>query len=296
MSEWTGKSRGGNFGHSFFIALISHCGRGAAYLFLFCVIPYFVLFAPKATKASWRYWRRIHGLGRLASFRKLFLHYYRFGQIIIDKIAAVSGMDSHFEYDFCNYEAFLKVLDGGTGVVMIGAHLGNWEIGGQFFGDYAPKLNLVMYDAEYQKIKAKMEDVMGEKAYHVIPVNEDEFSHVFKIKEALDNSEYVCFQGDRAVGEKHLLSARLMGKEAHFPAGPFQIASRFKVPVVFYFSEKENRDKYSFRFFIAEPVKRTKETKPEDALLAQYVAVLEERMKAHPEQWFNFYPFWPELA
>ncbi|MCQ2218516.1 MAG: acyltransferase [Paludibacteraceae bacterium] len=296
MSEWTGKSRGGNFGHCFFIALISHCGRGVAYLFLIFVVPYYVLFAPKSTKASWRYWRRIHHLGRFASFRKLFLHYYRFGQIIIDKIAAISGMDSHFEYDFCNYDAFLNILDGGTGVVMIGAHLGNWEIGGQFFGDYAPKLNLVMYDAEYQKIKSKLEQVMGEKAYHVIPVNEDEFSHVFKIKEALDNCEYVCFQGDRSINEKHLLSANLMGREAQFPAGPFQIASRFKVPVVFYFSEKESRDKYSFRFFIAEPVKRTKGMKPEDALLAQYVAVLEERMKAHPEQWFNFYPFWPELA
>lgn len=295
MSKWTGKSRGGNFGHSFFISLLKYGGRGAAYTFLLFVVPYYVLFAPSSTKASWRYWRQIHHLGKFASFRKLFVHYYRFGQIIIDKIAAISTMDSKFEYDFKNYDAFLKILDGGTGVVMIGAHFGNWEIGGQFFGDYAPKLNLVMYDAEYQKIKECLNSVMGEKAYHVIPVNEDEFSHVFKIKNALDNCEYVCFQGDRTINEKHLLSAQLMGKEAKFPAGPFQIASRFKVPVVFYFSEKESRNKYSFRFFIAEPVKRTKETKPEDALLAQYVAVLEERMKCHPEQWFNFYPFWPEL-
>ena len=296
MSEWTGKSRGGSFGHRFFIALISHGGRRAAYLFSSFVVPYFVIFAPKSTKASWRYWRRIHGLGRLASIRMVFRHYYRFGQIIIDKIAAVSGMDSHFEYDFCNYDAFLSILNGGTGVVMIGAHLGNWEIGGQFFGNYAPKLNLVMYDAEYQKIKSALEKAMGDRAYHVIPVNEDEFSHVFKIKEALDNCEYVCFQGDRSINEKHLLEADFMGKKALFPAGPFQIASRFKVPVVFYFSEKEGRDKYSFRFFIAEPVKRTREIKPEDALLAQYVKVLEERIKCHPDQWFNFYPFWPELA
>jgi predicted LPLAT superfamily acyltransferase len=177
---------------------------------------------------------------------------------------------------------------------MIGAHLGNWEIGGQFFGNYAKKMNIVMYDAEYQNIKEKLKDIIKENFYHIIPVNEDTWSHVFAIKEALDKKEYVCFQGDRFVNEKHILKSSFLGKEANFPAGPFQIASRFKVPVVFYFSEKENHYRYSFRFFLANPVKRNKGITPEQALLSQYIEVLENRIKEHPEQWFNFYPFWKE--
>jgi predicted LPLAT superfamily acyltransferase len=48
----------------------------------------------------------------------LFVHYYRFGQILLDKIAAISGLDNDFEYDFFNYDEFLKVLDGDSGVVI----------------------------------------------------------------------------------------------------------------------------------------------------------------------------------
>jgi predicted LPLAT superfamily acyltransferase len=43
---------------------------------------------------------------------------------------------------------------------------------------------------------------------------------------------------------------------------------------------------------MADPVKRTKETKPEQLLLRQYVKVLESRLAEHPEQWFNFFKFW----
>jgi len=294
MPVWKGKTRGGSFGYQFFIYLIKFIGLRAAYLFQSLVVVYFIPFAPKATKSSWFYWRKIHGKNRLQALRMLYIHYYRFGQVMIDKVAALAGFSNKFQYDFHNYDAFLNILNGDTGVVMIGAHFGNWEIGSQFFGDYAKKLNLVMYDAEYQRIKEKLKEIMGENVYRVIVVNEDNWSHVFAIKEALDKKEYVCFQGDRFISQKYLMKSLFLGKEAYFPAGPFQIASRFKVPVVFYFSEKESTYKYSFRFFIADPVKRTKDLKPEQALLNQYISILESRIKAHPEQWFNFYSFWEE--
>ena len=267
-------------------------GLRASYLFQSLIVFYFIPFAPKATGSSWFYWRKIHRKNRLQTLRMLYIHYYRFGQVIIDKIAVLAGFNNKFNYDFYNYDTFLDILNGDTGAVMIGAHFGNWEMGSQFFGDYAPKLNIVMYDAEYQKIKEKLNNIMGNKTYHVILVNEDNWSHVFAIKEALDKKEYVCFQGDRFVNEKYILKTSFLGREANFPIGPFQIASRFKVPVVFYFSEKESRYKYNFRFFFADPVKRSREIKPEQALLNQYVKVLENRIKEHPEQWFNFYPFW----
>ena len=49
--------------------------------------------------------------------------------------------------------AFLDVLNGNTGVIMIGAHVGNWEIGAPFFDEYGKKINIVMFDAEHKRIK-----------------------------------------------------------------------------------------------------------------------------------------------
>lgn len=117
-------------------------------------------------------------------------------------------------------------------------------------------------------------------------------THVFRITEALDRREYVCFQGDRYLNKEKLLTTSFMGKEAKFPMGPFLLASKLKVPVVFYFAMREAQRTYRFHFFIAETVVRTKEKRAEQALLEQYTQTLEKIVRQYPEQWFNYYPFW----
>jgi len=296
MPVWEGKTRGGSFGYRFFICLIKYIGVWSAYIFQCLIVLYYIPFAPKATRSSWFYWRKVHKKSRLQAVRMLYIHYYRFGQIIIDKIAALSGFCKKFRYVFHNYDAFLDILNSNTGVVLIGAHFGCWTIGESFFGNYAKKINVVMYDNEYQKIKENLKKVMGESAYQVIPIKDEDWSHIFAIKDALDRKEYVCFQGDRFLNEKHVFNELFLGKEACFPVGPFQIASRFNVPVVFYFSERGSRYCYDFRFFITDSHEKdgAPQSSSAQALLRQYIKVLESRIKEHPEQWFNFYPFWRE--
>ncbi len=150
-SGWSGKSRGGGFGHRFFIFLIRKAGIGFAYGFLSLVVIYFIPFAPRATAAVWFYYRRVLGYGRLRAARALFTHYYRFGQTLIDKIAIGAGLSDRYRFEFDNYDEFLRILDSGTGVVMIGAHVGSWEAGARFFGDYARRINIVLYDAEHAR-------------------------------------------------------------------------------------------------------------------------------------------------
>ncbi len=295
MPEWKGKTRGGTAGYQILIWIMKHCGIHTVYAIVkYVVVPYFIPFAPKATAASWFYWRQIHHKSILKSFRMLFVHYYAFAQVLIDKIATLSGIDKKKTYDFKNYQTFLDLLNSGKGVVMIGAHFGNWEIGSQFFGNYAHKLNIVMYDVEYKKIKDKVEKETGGRSYKVIAVSRhDDLDSIFKIKAALNNGEYVCFQGDRYINEDKLLEHNFLGKKAKFPAGPFMVASRLHLPVVFYFCEKENKDKYSFNFSFAQEIIREKSKgKPEEQLLDQYIATLENEIAKHPEQWFNFYAFW----
>ena len=110
---WKGKTRGGSFGYLFFILLIKGLGIKAAYAFLCLVVVYFVPFAPKATRAIWRYARQRLGYGRLRSARFLLVNYYRLGQTLIDKVAVGAGMDKQYTFDFgTRYQDFLEVLNG----------------------------------------------------------------------------------------------------------------------------------------------------------------------------------------
>ena len=97
---------------------------------------------------------------------------------------------------------------------------------------------------------------------------------------------------DRYLNKEKLLSSPFMGKEAEFPMGPFLLASKMRVPVVFYFAMREAKKNYRFHFFIAEAVVHTKEKRAEQALLEQYTQTLEKIVRQYPEQWFNYYPFW----
>lgn len=292
MAEWKGKTRGGTFGYRFFIGLIKKCGIRSAYVFLCFVVPYFIPFAPKATKSIWQYARRILKLSRLKSARLLILNYYRLGQTIIDKIAIGNGMKDKYSFIFENYDEFLDILNSDKEVIIIGAHIGNWEIGTPFFDDYGKKINIVMYDAEYQKIKDILKENSAYSNYKVIPVNQDDIAHVFQIKEALENKEYVCFQGDRFVNQEKLLQADFLGKEAKFPLGPYLIATKLGTHVVFYFAMREKKMTYRFHFIFAEPIPKKKGVKQEQILLEQYVKALDEVIRKYPEQWFNYYDFW----
>ena len=87
QKQWNGKSRGGRFGYQFFVYTIRLLGLRCAYFFLAFIVVYFIPFAPKATKAIWKYNRQKRGLGVLKSIKELYCHYYVFGQTLIDRVA-----------------------------------------------------------------------------------------------------------------------------------------------------------------------------------------------------------------
>lgn len=286
--KWSGKSRGGRWGYLFFVYTIKLLGVRVAYGFLAFIAIHFIPFAPRATQAVWSYNRKQLHYGVWQSCWKLYLHYYRFGQTLIDKIAIKSGLVHRYKFKFDHYDRFLEIMNQNRGVVMIGAHVGCWEAGAGFFGKYGRKMNIVMFDAEHQQIKEVLEQASDEQNFKIIPVNHDSLEAILNIKVALNNGEYVCFNGDRYLDEASSVPVNFLDGEAKFPVGPFKIASRCRVPVVFYYAMREPGCTYRFIF---------EETASgnglnAESLLSQYVSSLEAVVKKYPQQWFNFYRFW----
>jgi predicted LPLAT superfamily acyltransferase len=225
----------------------------------------------------------------MRSVWELYCHYYVFGQTLIDKLAMQAGLAKRYRYEFDNYERFLEILNSGQGVVMIGAHVGCWESGAGFFGTYGKRINIVMFDAEHQRIKEVVEsNTSRADDFKIIAVNQDAIGAMLEMKVALNNGEYICFNGDRFVNREQTLRTEILGGEALLPSGPFKIATKCRVPVIFYYAMREKRRTYRFIFEEA-----TFEGRPNhEQLVAQYAASLDRISRKYPRQWFNFYDFW----
>lgn len=285
--QWKGQSRGGKAGNAFFVWTIKLFGVRVAYAILAFVCVYFIPFAPKATKAVWLYCRRHLGHGVLRSMWDTYIHYFVFGQTLIDRVALKAGMKDRFKFEFDRYGRFLEIINQPGGVIMIGAHIGCWEAGSVFFGDYGKKINIVMFDVERPEVREALSKGASEKNYKIIAVNNGSIEALLQIKIALNEGEYVCFNGDRHIDEATSVKKAFLGGLASFPSGPFRIAQKCRVPVVFYYAVREKGMKYRFMF-----TEVTERVKNADQLLDIYIRSLEETVKAYPHQWFNFYNYW----
>ena len=106
----------------------------------------------------------------------------------------------------------------------------------------------------------------------------------------------LVMHGDRFVEGAQTREKLFLGQKAEFPTGPFYLAARFGVPVMFLFAVKSNTFQYDFFAFEPIRVSRKRDTeeigKTIDELMDRYLEKCEMMIKRYPDQWFNFYQFW----
>jgi len=105
---------------------------------------------------------------------------------------------------------------------------------------------------------------------------------------ALRRGEVVAVQGDRALGTRGDALIPFFGTPAPFPLGPFLLAGAVGVPLVPAFCLLDPDHRYLVK--VAEPLEVARGG-AEDAARA-WVTALEEVVRAHPTQWFNFFDIW----
>ena len=284
MPEWKGKTRGGIQGYKIFVFLITKLGLNSAYFILVFVSAYFLIAAPKATKSIYTYLRKIHKHNRMKAGIGVYRTFYVFGQTLIDKIAIGSGQKSKFKYKFDGREN-LEALSTKGGIIL-SAHLGNWEVAGFLLGDVKSDTNILMYEAEHEKIKVFLQAVMTEYQMKIIAIKED-LSHIYKLSNVLRNNEVVCIHGDRFMDGSRVVKRKLMGYEASIPLGPFRIACSLSASTTMAYAFRERNKTYQLS---ASPIEQP--TKNPELLLEKYIELLESKMRKYPYQWFNFYDFW----
>jgi predicted LPLAT superfamily acyltransferase len=290
MEKWDGKTKGSLWGYKFFIFIIRTFGLNVSYFFCRIVSYYYILFAKTPREGLIQFYAIGFGHNKKKSRKLAITNFYNFGQTLIDRIAMFSDKKKAFTHTFNNEKVLRKMNENGNGGILISGHVGNWENAGNLIHErITSTINIVMLDAEVEKVKKFMEMKTGGSKYNLIPIKKDGMSHLILIHQALKRKEFVALHADRITEDTKSFELNFLKGEAKFPMGPFILAEKFKVPITFVYAAKAT--KFHYDLYATDPI-----TEPLPALeIAQkYVSHLETMVKKYPTQWFNFYKYYAD--
>ncbi|MHB0982097.1 MAG: LpxL/LpxP family acyltransferase [Thiobacillus sp.] len=267
-------------------------GRAPARFVLAGVSLYFLLFAPAAKAASRAYLRR--ALGRAPTFADVFRHFYSFASTIHDRIFLLNGRFDLFQVEVHGEDVIQDVLSAGRGAILMGAHLGSFEVV-RAIGRRQPGLRvaMVMYEENARKLNAVLAAINPAAVQDIIPLGQ--IDSMLRVQACLDEGMVLGVLGDRTLGGDPTLRVPFLGADAEFPLGPMRLAAMLKRPVLFMSGLYLGGNRYAIRFerladFSA--LERSGRDAAIQGAVAAYAACLERHCRAAPYNWFNFFDFW----
>lgn len=268
-------------------------GRRLGRVVLHGIALYFMLFAPKAQRASRAYLARV--LGRAPRWRERYRHVLCFATTIHDRVFLLRNRGAQFQVHVQGAEALHAALQGGRGALLMGAHLGSFEVlrtMGQERGGL--RVAMAMYEDNARQLNATLAAIAPEAMQDVIALGRME--SMLAVRDRLDEGCLVGLLADRSLAADDA-STRLafLGAQAPFPLGPWRLAAMLGRPVFFMAGLYLGGNRYEIRFEpIADFSATPRGARPAAMADAQraYVAALERTLRAAPMNWFNFYDFW----
>lgn len=292
-ARWQGNTDGSTAMHRALIWLMRHISLRLVYAFMAVfVVPVYMLVNRAGYRAIYRYFRRRHGLGRLRAFGMTYRNHYRFGQVILDRFAAYAG--KRFEFEIDGESDFDSLYYNPGSFIILGSHVGNYEMVGYSFDLTRKHFNVVMFGGEAQEVMANKVRLFNSHNIDIITVADD-LSHVFQINRALDAGDILSIHGDRLFGSSRYVECELLGATARLPMGPYAIAAQRDVPAIAMFAIKLSTRRYRLYIRPIRPegyalARRIRDKIP--LLAREFARQIDDILTRHPEQWFNYYDFW----
>lgn len=176
-------------------------------------------------------------------------------------------------------------LAAGRGVVLLTAHLGNWEFAGRLLSSRGRRTAHVVLSAEQDQA---LERYLRLDSPQLRFVTRRHATSTLGLLAALRRAELVAMQADRPTGGRGDAIVPFFGEPAAFPIGPFVLARAAGAAVVTAFCAMAPGGRYRLEIDPPIWVKPGEET----SALATTVAALERVIRAYPTQWFNFFDAW----
>ena len=288
----SGRLRGGRSGIWFFITALRLLGLHLTYALLPPVALYYSFVSPDV-RATMEYHERVFGKVPWWKRRWLvFRHFLSFGIALIDRTAILAGKNQDFTFSFDGEEHLRAAVAEGRGLLLLTAHIGNWEAAGQLLNRLDVPINVTGFDHEVSEIRSLLNQA-SKPNFRLVPLTGSP-TDTIPLVAAMRRGEIVAMMGDRVYGSPSV-PVSFLGQNAHFPIGAYVMAAIAGAPLVHVFNLRERGWHYHFFGFPpqrpAMPAHEKRDAYLHDCA-AHFAANLTSVLKRAPLQWYNFYPFW----
>ncbi len=276
--------------------LAINLGRKYTRLLLFPITAYFFIFAGKARLASRAYLRRArktepHWWNGLK-------HIYYFSCTILDRVFLLSDNFDALDIHIHNDNILMKYIDNKQGCILLGSHLGSFDVL-RAVGVSKAKipLKVLMYQEQNHLIASLLDALNPEIAQTIIPLGKE--NTLLKVNECLQDGDVVAILGDRALENDQITHCDFLGTKARFPTGSIVLASILKAPIVLVYGLYAGKNRYDIYFeLLAEKIElKNRHDKTEiHAWTQRYADRLAFYTEKYPYNWFNFYDFWRDQS
>ena len=180
-------------------------------------------------------------------------------------------------------ENLRRAFDAGRGVILVTGHIGNWELGGAFFGHWGVKINVVTLPDGKRQIDAIREVYRGQHSVNTIVLDGSPFT-TLEMMAALKRGEMVAMLVDRW-GKADGVASTYFGRVYHLPRGPFALSRATGAPILPAFVV---RDAASYRGIVEPPL--VVDGDDLEPYATQVSKALERIIRRFPDQWYSFVP------
>ncbi len=267
-------------------------GRAAGRVVLAGIALYFTLFAPRARRASRAYLKR--ALGRWAEWADGYRHVFSFATTIHDRIYLLNERFDLFDIEVVGAEALHAALARQPGALLIGAHLGSFEVlRAVGRGQAGLKVAMLMYEENARKINATLEAINPRATQDIIPLGR--MDSMLEARDRLEAGYLVGMLADRSLGSDDTMECPFLGEAAPFPVGPWRLAAMLRRPVFFMTGLYLGGNRYQLHFVPLADFSATPRSERDAAMAAamqHYADCLTHVCRLAPYNWFNFFDFW----
>jgi predicted LPLAT superfamily acyltransferase len=218
----------------------------------------------------------------------------------LDRIFLLSDAFRRFDVRVQGLEQLHAQMDRGLGVLLLGAHVGSFEVL-RILGEQRPDVRIcvVMDRRQTPRLTDTLHALNPAIASNVIDAGADPAELALALHNAARDGALIGLLADRARPGEAVQEVDFFGARAAFPVAPYLIASLLAVPVVLCFGLYRGGNRYDLYFeTFAGEIRLTRSARQAELgdWTQRYAARLEHYVRLDPYNWFNFYDFWHRRA